>query len=84
MRRSRASEYRSLFAEGFTVTEIARRCGVTKSTVSTSLKNSRKPQKPPVSTVCPYSDSCFHCPMADCVVDGVEVNAVFPKAVMVI
>lgn len=34
----RASEYLALFAAGFTVTEISRRCGVSKSTVSTLLK----------------------------------------------
>ena len=39
----RASEYLALFAAGFTVTEISRRCGVSKSTVSTLLKKARAP-----------------------------------------
>nr|DAM61463.1 MAG TPA: transcriptional regulator RcsB [Caudoviricetes sp.] len=80
---SRTSEYRGLFAEGFTVTEIARRCGVAKSTVSTCLKKARKPQKALVSTVCPHSQSCFTCPLADCVMDGADVNAILPQGVPV-
>ena len=80
---SRTSEYRGLFAEGFTVTEIARRCGVAKSTVSTCLKKAQKPQQPLVSTVCPHSKSCFTCPLADCVMDGADVNAILPQGVPV-
>lgn len=74
---SRTSEYRGLFAEGFTVTEIARRCGVSKSTVSTLLKKARAPkvQRESASRTCPYSASCLTCPMRDCVVEGTEINA---------
>ena len=73
----RASEYLALFAAGFTVTEISRRCGVSKSTVSTLLKKARAPkvQRESASRTCPYSSSCFTCPMRDCVVEGTEINA---------
>ena len=35
-----------LYAEGSTVTEIARRCSVAKSTVSTTLKKAREGKAP--------------------------------------
>ena len=62
----RASEYLALFAAGFTVTEISR-----------LLKKARAPkvQRESASRTCPYSSSCFTCPMRDCVVEGTEINA---------
>ena len=84
MRFTRTPEYMGLFAEGFTVTEIARRCGVAKSTVSTCLKKARTLKKVSASTVCPYSKSCFTCPMADCVVDGADINAILPQGIAVL
>lgn len=84
MRFSRTPEYMGLFAEGFTVSEIARRCGVAKSTVSTCLKKAREQKRAPVSTVCPYSENCFACPKPDCVVDGADVNVILPREVIVV
>ena len=84
MRTPRTSEYVGLFAQGFTVTEIARRCGVARSTVSNCLKNARKPKRIPVSVVCKYSESCFTCPLEDCVVEGAYVNALLPQSGVVV
>ena len=41
------------------------------------LKKARAPkvQRESASRTCPYSSSCFTCPMRDCVVEGTEINA---------
>ena len=68
MRISNAALYMGLYDEGHTVTEIAKLCGKAKSTTSTTLKRARMPRKAPESERCPYSPSCFACPLEDCVV----------------
>lgn len=74
--RSRTLEYRGLYAEGFTVTQIARRMGVSKSTVSTCLRKSFEAQPLRRSTVCPHSPSCFTCPLGDCVMNDADLNLI--------
>ena len=71
MRAASISEYAGLYAQGYTVTEIARMLGKAKSTVSMGLKNYRvRPQEPKSGEICPHSPSCFTCPMGDCVADA--------------
>lgn len=73
---ARQEEYLLLWEKGYGVCEIARMLGKSKNTVSTGLKRARRPKKPSqaVSKVCPYSPTCFNCPLADCTVPGATVN----------
>lgn len=75
---NRQREYWSLFAKGLGVSEIARTLGVSKSTVSMTLKAARQHRERPVpeSVPCRYSPSCFTCPLADCVVAEAYVNVI--------
>lgn len=50
--------------------EIAMICGVAKSTVSRHLKAAKNGETVKAwnraAGICPYSPSCFTCPLADC------------------
>lgn len=73
------AEVWDLYKSGRTVTEIARTTGRSKGTVSTMLKLIKARLETPVvksSVPCPYSASCFTCPLADCVMDGAMVNVI--------
>ena len=63
-------EYAALHEQGISITEIARRFGKNKSTVSRAIQRSKKVKrtvsKPSQRGVCPYSKSCFTCPLEDC------------------
>lgn len=75
-------EYAALHEQGISITEIARRFGKNKSSVSRTIQRAKR-IKSTVSTqsqprsarsvkravltgICPYSDSCFTCPLEDC------------------
>lgn len=72
------AEVMRLYRQGLSTCEIAQRLGVTKSNVRylRAAANGKKPKyryrKP--STVCPYSPSCFSCPLPDCRMGGIAVN----------
>ena len=60
-------EYMTMYEKGLGVTEIARLCKVAKSSVSATLKKARQnTPKQRKGGVCPYSPSCFTCPLEDC------------------
>lgn len=65
-------EYFSLYAKGYTVTQIARACNKGKSTISSALKRAMSPGETKASVPCRYSPSCFTCPMRDCVIKPIE------------
>lgn len=73
------AEVWDLYKSGRTVTEIARATGRSKGNVSTMLKLIKARLEKPImksSVPCPYSASCFTCPLADCVMDGTMVNII--------
>lgn len=71
-------EYYHLYAQGYTVTEIARRCGKAKNTVSAALKRAREGARHKDYSrknaglgygkyvPCPYGRDCFACTAPDC------------------
>lgn len=73
-------QYLSLYEQGHRVTEIAALFGRSKSCVSTAIKKAREERvvvrKTPQSVVCEHSQSCFCCPLKDCVISNVVyINA---------
>ena len=77
---NKQAEVMRLYRQGLSTCEIARRLGVSKSNVRylRAAANGKKPKptyryrKP--CTVCPYSVSCFTCPLPDCHMGGIAVN----------
>lgn len=66
----------ALYAGGYTMTEIAKMCGVAKSTISRHLKLAREGAGDAEITslggpgrTCPHSPSCFTCPLKDCALE---------------
>ena len=77
---SKQAEVMRLYRQGLSTCEIARRLGVTKANVRylRAAANGKKPKltyryREPC-TVCPYSASCFTCPLPDCRMGGIAVN----------
>ena len=64
---SNQGELWNLYTGGYTVSEIARLTGRAKSTISRTLKRAKNPTG---YEPCPYSSSCFTCPLRDCALDG--------------
>ena len=66
-------EYLALYTRGLTVTEIALATGKKKNTVSAVLKKAKgelsRREAQPRGQRCPYSPSCFTCPLRDCAID---------------
>lgn len=63
-------QYLAMYEQGRNVAEIARLFGKSKSTISRVLRLARATG----GRVCPYSPSCFTCPLEDCQVTGKDVN----------
>ena len=74
------AEAMRLYWQGLSTCEIARRLGVTKANVRylRAAANGKKPKSTyryrEPCTVCPYSASCFTCPLPDCRMGGIAVN----------
>ena len=74
------AEAMRLYRQGLSTCEIARRLGVTKANVRylRAAANGKKPKSTyryrESCTVCPYSASCFTCPLPDCRMSGITVN----------
>lgn len=76
---AKQAEVWSLYASGHTVTQIARCTGRSKGYVSGTIKALKerggKSRERRAETVpCPYSSSCFTCPMGDCIMGGANWN----------
>ena len=77
---SKQAEVMRLYRQGLSTCEIARRLGVTKKNVRylRAAANGKKPKSTyryrEPCTVCPYSASCFTCPLPDCRMGGIAVN----------
>lgn len=72
---AKQTEVWALYASGHTVTDIAKTLGRGKSSVSTMLKTIRRNMQrsdewKQKSVPCVYANSCFACPLKDCVVCG--------------
>ena len=71
----------SMYASGYTVTQIALALGRSKGAVSGTIKTLKRrmteKKQAPVSVPCVYSPSCFTCPLRDCVVHDANVNAIW-------
>ena len=77
---SKQAEVMRLYRQGLSTCEIAQRPGVTKKNVRylRAAANGKKPKSTyryrEPCTVCPYSASCFTCPLPDCHMGGIAVN----------
>lgn len=68
---AKQAEVWALYASGHRVTDIAHATGRSKGSVSTMIKSIKAAMANPrvktlISTPCPYSTSCFTCPLRDC------------------
>lgn len=73
-------EYVTLYEKGYGVREIARMLGKAPSVVSSGIKRAHQPKKTRVKSItCPYSSSCFTCPLADCTQSSENVNLLPPQ-----
>ena len=78
---SKQAECYDLYERGFSVKEIAAMLKNNHATVSNLLRAARSPKKPRKNanmTTCPYSESCFLCPLPDCVIPSCQVVNLLP------
>ena len=71
-------EYLNLYTSGHTISAIARAMGKGKSTVSSAIKRAKESlnsEQKPKGQPCPYSPSCFTCPLRDCVIDPAKATS---------
>ena len=76
---AKQAEVWALYARGHRVTDIAHATWRSKGAVSTTIKNLKAAMANPreknrLSISCPYSSSCFTCPLHDCAIDNPNVN----------
>lgn len=76
---AKQAEVWALYASGHRVTDITHATGRSKGFVSTTIKSLKAAManprvKKPHSIPCPYSNSCFTCPLPDCAIDNPNVN----------
>jgi len=71
-----------LYERGFSVKEIAAMLKKNHATVSNLLRAARSPKKHRKNTstaTCPYSASCFTCPLPDCVIPACQIVNLLPE-----
>ena len=71
-----------LYERGFSVKEIAAMLKKNHATVSNLLRAARSPKKHRKNTstaTCPYSASCFTCPLPDCVIPAFQIVNLLPE-----
>jgi len=76
---AKQAEVWTLYASGHRVTDIARTLGKSNGTVSTMIKKikesiANKNDKELRSIPCPWSSSCFACPLSDCGMDSTRAG----------
>ena len=82
---NKQAEVMRLYRQGLSTCEIARRLGVTKANVRylRAAANGKKPRSTyryrESCTVCPYSASCFTCPLPDCVIPACQIVNLLPE-----
>lgn len=71
-----------LYERGFSVKEIAAMLKKNHATVSNLLRAARSPKKHRKNTstaTCPYSASCFTCPLPDFVIPACQIVNLLPE-----
>lgn len=76
---AKQAEVWALYASGHRVCDIASALGRSKGTVSTTIKKIKEAIATPKakdirSITCPYSSSCFSCPLSDCGIDSTKAG----------